>query len=76
MKDKNSIAYPKIAEGKNRAPALDKSVPEASSTTTEPISATKPARCLVLTTPEGVKAGIALYFYNYSTWRAKAGIYL
>lgn len=49
---------------------------EAAPTTTEPISSSKPARCLVLTTPEGVKAGIALYFYNYSTWRAKPGIYL
>jgi GNAT superfamily N-acetyltransferase len=30
----------------------------------------------VLTTPEGTHAGIALYFYNYSTWRARPGIYL
>ncbi|KAK0723541.1 acyl-CoA N-acyltransferase [Lasiosphaeria miniovina] len=43
---------------------------------TEPISPTKPARCLILLTPAGVPAGIALYFYNYSTWRARAGIYL
>ncbi|KAK3312580.1 N-acetyltransferase-like protein [Apodospora peruviana] len=47
-----------------------------SSPTTEPTSPSKPARCLVLTTPAGVPAGIALYFYNYSTWRAKPGIYL
>ena len=31
---------------------------------------------LVLTTPSGVPAGIALYFYNYSTGRARPGIYL
>ncbi|KAK3389764.1 acyl-CoA N-acyltransferase [Podospora didyma] len=43
---------------------------------TEPISPTKPARCLILHTPAGEPAGIALYFYNYSTWRARAGIYL
>lgn len=30
----------------------------------------------MLVTPEGTIAGIALYFYNYSTWRARAGIYL
>ncbi|EGS17169.1 N-acetyltransferase-like protein [Thermochaetoides thermophila DSM 1495] len=44
--------------------------------TTEPTSPSRPARCLVLITPEGVTAGIALYFYNYSTWRARPGIYL
>lgn len=43
---------------------------------TEATSPSKPARCLVLTTPDGVTAGIALYFYNYSTWRARPGIYL
>jgi ribosomal protein S18 acetylase RimI-like enzyme len=43
---------------------------------TEPTSPSKPARCLVLTTPSGTPAGIALYFYNYSTWRARPGIYL
>lgn len=43
---------------------------------TEPTSPSKPARCLLLITPEGVPAGMALYFYNYSTWRARPGIYL
>lgn len=42
----------------------------------EPTSPSKPARCLILITPAGVAAGIALYFYNYSTWRARPGIYL
>lgn len=45
---------------------------------TDPITPTAPARCLLLftspTAPQPV--GMALYFYNYSTWRAKAGIYL
>jgi ribosomal protein S18 acetylase RimI-like enzyme len=43
---------------------------------TESTSPTKPARCLLLFNEEGRPAGMALYFYNYSTWRAKAGIYL
>ncbi|KAI0195481.1 acetyltransferase [Astrocystis sublimbata] len=43
---------------------------------TEPISATRPSRCLILLNEKDEPAGMALYFYNYSTWRAKAGIYL
>ncbi|KAJ3514696.1 hypothetical protein NM208_g15039 [Fusarium decemcellulare] len=43
---------------------------------TEPTSPTKPARCLLVISPEGVAVGMALYFYNYSTWRSCAGIYL
>ncbi|KAK3937010.1 N-acetyltransferase ats1 [Diplogelasinospora grovesii] len=43
---------------------------------TEPTSPSKPARCLIIFTPAGLPAGIALYFYNYSTWRARPGIYL
>ncbi|KAB5540587.1 acyl-CoA N-acyltransferase [Coniochaeta sp. 2T2.1] len=49
----------------------------ASASATEPISSAKPARCLILfNATTGEPAGIALYFYNYSTWRARAGIYL
>jgi ribosomal protein S18 acetylase RimI-like enzyme len=43
---------------------------------TEPTSPSRPARCLLLFNESGAPAGMALYFYNYSTWRAKAGIYL
>ncbi|KAK3323109.1 N-acetyltransferase-like protein [Cercophora scortea] len=53
--------------------------PSSSSSTdaSELTSPTKPARCLVLTSPDdGAVVGIALYFYNYSTWRARPGIYL
>ena len=32
-------------------------------------------RCLIAE-QDGVPAGFALYFYNYSTWRGRAGIYL
>lgn len=49
----------------------------ALTSTTEPISASRPARCLILfDETTGEAAGIALYFYNYSTWRARPGIYL
>ncbi|KAI1413949.1 N-acetyltransferase [Hypoxylon sp. FL1857] len=43
---------------------------------TEPTSPSRPARCLLLFNEQDKPAGMALYFYNYSTWRAKAGIYL
>lgn len=43
---------------------------------TEPTSPTRPARCLLLISPAGAAVGMALYFYNYSTWRSRAGIYL
>ena len=39
-------------------------------------SPSRPARCLMAFNEEGKPAGIALYFYNYSTWRARPGIYL
>ncbi|TGZ78510.1 acyl-CoA N-acyltransferase [Ascodesmis nigricans] len=34
------------------------------------------ARTILAFTPTGEPAGMALYFNNYSTWRAKPGIYL
>ncbi|PBP25594.1 gcn5-related n-acetyltransferase [Diplocarpon rosae] len=40
------------------------------------VSSTRPARCLLLFTAAGAAAGMALYFYNYSTWKARPGIYL
>ncbi|KAI1653743.1 N-acetyltransferase [Daldinia decipiens] len=42
----------------------------------ESTSPSRPARCLLLFNEEDKPAGMALYFYNYSTWRSKAGIYL
>jgi len=50
--------------------------PSGSGSNEQPISASRPARALLLFTPEGTAAGLALYFYNYSTWRARPGIYL
>ncbi|KAK9419333.1 putative N-acetyltransferase domain-containing protein [Seiridium unicorne] len=43
---------------------------------TESTSPSRPARCLLLFNETGAPAGMALYFYNYSTWRARPGIYL
>jgi GNAT superfamily N-acetyltransferase len=43
---------------------------------TEATSAARPARALLLFDAAGAPAGLALYFYNYSTWRAAPGIYL
>jgi GNAT superfamily N-acetyltransferase len=34
------------------------------------------AKTLLLTDPDGTVAGMALYFYNYSTWTGVPGIYL
>ncbi|KAK9357046.1 acyl-CoA N-acyltransferase [Lipomyces doorenjongii] len=34
------------------------------------------AKVLIAQTEEGIPAGFALYFYNYSTWNGKPGIYL
>ena len=31
---------------------------------------------MLLFTPSGEAAGMALYFYNYSTWKARPGIWL
>jgi GNAT superfamily N-acetyltransferase len=34
------------------------------------------ARTFILEAPEGGVAGMALWFFNYSTWTARPGIYL
>ena len=61
----NTIAF--APEGAASTPAAPK---------TESTSPTRPARCLLLFNEQGKPAGMALYFYNYSTWRARHGIYL
>ncbi|WYZ44766.1 hypothetical protein EsH8_VIII_000082 [Colletotrichum jinshuiense] len=43
---------------------------------TEPTAPGRPARCLLVFNDAGDAVGMALYFYNYSTWRSKPGIYL
>lgn len=44
--------------------------------TSSPAATTGYAKTLILTAPDGNPAGMALYFYNYSTWRSAPGIYL
>ncbi|KAL2107592.1 hypothetical protein VUR80DRAFT_5008 [Thermomyces stellatus] len=56
--------------------ALPDARPDSAVPTTEPTSPHRPARCILAYSPEGNVVGMALYFYSYSTWRAKPGIYL
>jgi len=58
------------------APSPEVSVSNTTPSGGDAITPTRPARAILAFTPEGKPAGLALYFYNYSTWRAKAGIYL
>ncbi|KAL1843240.1 hypothetical protein VTJ49DRAFT_2571 [Mycothermus thermophilus] len=74
--DKVEATEEKLLETIAFAPSEPAADGSSSSSATEPTSPSKPARCLVLLTPTGTPAGIALYFYNYSTWRARPGIYL
>lgn len=49
---------------------------ESSSTAPPTTTSARPATTLLLFTPAGTPAGMALYFHNYSTWRSSPGIYL
>jgi GNAT superfamily N-acetyltransferase len=61
---------------------LSKTLSFADSSPTSSTSSDSPsftpgyAKALLLTSPEGDVCGLALYFYNYSTWTAVPGIYL
>jgi GNAT superfamily N-acetyltransferase len=57
----------------NKAPPGE---PLAASAHGQPSQSTGYAKTFILTAPEGEVAGMALFFHNYSTWRAKPGIYL
>lgn len=78
--EKEPDAVEATVESLERTIALAPSGPAEPKTSsipnTEPTSSSKPARCLLLTNPEGETVAMALYFYNYSTWRSKPGIYL
>jgi len=53
--------------------------PSVSSPNGDPVSASRPARTLLIhdgTNPSSTVVGMALYFYNYSTWTSRPGIYL
>ncbi|KAG5927313.1 hypothetical protein E4U42_002372 [Claviceps africana] len=58
------------------APDSPDSAAHAAVPDTEPITPHRPSRCLLAFDSSGRAVGMALYFYNYSTWRAKPGIYL
>jgi GNAT superfamily N-acetyltransferase len=58
------------------APSPDIVAHKTTQSTGDSISSSRPARALLLFNPSGEAAGLALYFYNYSTWRARPGIYL
>ncbi|KAF7554796.1 hypothetical protein G7Z17_g2673 [Cylindrodendrum hubeiense] len=42
----------------------------------EPTSPAKPVRCLLAIDETGKAVGVAIYFYSYSTWQAKPGVFL
>jgi GNAT superfamily N-acetyltransferase len=58
------------------APTPDVSIANTTPSGGDVPSPSRPARTLLIFTPEGKPAGMALYFYNYSTWRSKPGVYL
>ncbi|EPE35769.1 Acyl-CoA N-acyltransferases (Nat) [Glarea lozoyensis ATCC 20868] len=83
----DTIAFdvePGSEEGNRSGATEQKTENNTSTENTTAISPTRPARCLILLAPSSssqspsslIPVGIALYFYNYSTWRAKPGIYL
>ena len=58
------------------APTPDVSPANTTPSTGDLPSPTRPSRTILVFTPEGKPAGMALYFYNYSTWSSRPGIYL
>ncbi|KAJ9661478.1 Peroxygenase 1 [Coniosporium apollinis] len=63
------------SHGHNSNPLPD--APLSSSSHSPPTQSTGYAKTILITAkPEDEVAGMALYFHNYSTWRAKPGIYL
>ncbi|KAI1634640.1 acetyltransferase [Biscogniauxia mediterranea] len=47
-----------------------------STTPTESLSPSRPARCLLLTNAGGEAVGLAVYFYSYSSWRSRPGVHI
>ncbi|KAI1493672.1 acetyltransferase [Biscogniauxia mediterranea] len=47
-----------------------------STTPTESLSPSRPARCLLLTNAGGEAVGLAVYFYSYSSWRSRPGVHV
>jgi len=57
-------------------PSSEALVSNTTPSTGDATSSSRPARAILVFTPDGKPAGLALYFYSYSTWRARPGIYL
>lgn len=67
--------HDKSSHDQNSQPLPD--APLSSSSHSPPTQSSGYAKTILITAkPEDEVAGMALYFHNYSTWRAKPGIYL
>ncbi|KAK9473091.1 acyl-CoA N-acyltransferase [Dipodascopsis tothii] len=78
---KSNIRRGTVADELVKALALYEKEPDAVLATEESLTKTlfgdvQYARVYIAETDDGVPAGMALYFYNYSTWKGKPGIYL
>lgn len=59
-----------------RCPEQVEATPETLRATLFPEDGTPPAAHCVIANVDGTPAGFALYFFNYSTWLARPGLYL
>jgi GNAT superfamily N-acetyltransferase len=59
-----------------RCPEQVEATPEQLRATLFPEDGTPPAAYAVVAEVDGAAAGFALYFFNYSTWLARKGLYL
>lgn len=59
-----------------RCPDQVEATPETLRATLFPTDGSQPIAFCVLAEWEGTAAGFALYFFNYSTWLARPGLYL
>ncbi|CCX12360.1 acyl-CoA N-acyltransferase [Pyronema domesticum] len=65
-----------LAAYEREPPSTVQATVETLTATLFPSSGTPYARVILAFTPENEPAGMALYFNNYSTWRAAPGVYL
>lgn len=59
-----------------RCPEQVEATPDQLRATLFPTDGSPPAAHVVLAEVDGASAGFALYFFNYSTWLARPGLYL
>ncbi|KAI5924561.1 acyl-CoA N-acyltransferase [Camillea tinctor] len=58
------------------APSAGSEAALKSAPPTDPISPSRPARCLLLVNASGEAVGLAVYFYSYSSWRSRPGVHI